>query len=78
MGCTDKTVLAPPTEAISQLLDGYGNEALAEANQAVIDWYHRYRWRMHGEQLSAKVGLVDPVSDESQESSVPNEAAVPA
>ncbi|NCY08572.1 MAG: hypothetical protein EBX30_15545 [Betaproteobacteria bacterium] len=78
MGCTDKTVLAPPTEAISQLLDGYGNEALAEANQAVIDWYDRYRWRMHGEQLSAKVGLVDPVSDESQESSVPNEAAVPA
>ena len=75
-GCTDKTVLAPPTEAIAQLLDGYGKEALAQANQAVLDWYDSYRWRMHGEQLTAKVGLVDPVSDERQESSVPNEAAV--
>jgi hypothetical protein len=77
-GCTDKTVLAPPTEAIAQLLDGYGKEALAQANQAVIDWYDSYRWRMHGEQLTAKVDLMDPVSNESQESSVSNEAAVPA
>ena len=41
----DPTIESPPIDDLHQLLDGYGDQAIAQANQAVIDWYESHRWK---------------------------------
>ena len=41
----DPTIENPPIDYLHQLLDGYGDHAIAQANQAVIDWYEAHRWK---------------------------------
>lgn len=41
----DPTIENPPIDDLRQLLDGYGDQAIAQANQAVIDWYEAHCWK---------------------------------
>jgi len=41
----DPTIENPPIDDLRQLLDGYGDQAITQANQAVIDWYEAHCWK---------------------------------
>jgi hypothetical protein len=49
----DPTIENPPIDDLRQLLDGYGDQAIAQANQAVIDWYEAHRWKDRSQRLKS-------------------------
>jgi hypothetical protein len=55
----DPTIENPPIDDLRQLLDGYGDQAIAQANQAVIDWYEAHRWKDRSERPISDLSEID-------------------
>jgi len=55
----DPTIENPPIDDLRQLLDGYGDQAIAQANQAVFDWYEAHCWKDRSERPISDLNEID-------------------
>lgn len=67
----DPTIENPPIDDLHQLLDGYGDQAIAQANQAVIDWYEAHRWKDRSQRPKSDRNESD-LSQESEDQPLTN------
>jgi len=73
----DPTIENPPIDDLRQLLDGYGDQAIAQANQAVIDWYEAHRWKDRSQRLKSDRNESD-LSQESEDQALADITLTPA
>jgi hypothetical protein len=59
----DPTIETPPINDLRQLLDGYGDQAIAQANQAVIDWYEAHCWKDRSQRPKSESNFSGPGFD---------------
>jgi hypothetical protein len=46
MGIQDQSILKPDIRGLKSILKGYGDSALQQATQELIDWHSRHRWQI--------------------------------